>query len=134
LAAIRGVNDRVASRQGSGLLEAITRGEAVPEEELPRLPKRSRMPRDAQPLADLLSAVVRVRAAEHGVAATLLASRDDLERFANGEREGHPLSEGWRRTLVGAELEAILAGTVDLRIVGGRIVVVPSGPVGHGER
>ena len=68
LSAIRGVNERVASRQGAGLLEAIRRGEQVPEEELPRIPKRSRMPRDAQPLADLLSAVVRVRAAEHGVA------------------------------------------------------------------
>ncbi|MDO8847762.1 MAG: ribonuclease D [Coriobacteriia bacterium] len=134
LSAIRGVNERVASRQGVGLIEAIRRGEQIPEAELPRIPKRSRMPRDAQPLADLLSAVVRVRAAEHGVATTLLASRAELERFAAGEREGHPLSEGWRHTLVGAELEAILAGAVDLRIVGGHIVVVPVESVGHGER
>ena len=132
LSAIRGVSDRVASRQGNGLIEAIRRGEAVPEEELPRLPKRTRMPRDAQPIADLLSAIVRVRAAEHGVAPTLLASREDLERFAGGEREGHPLSEGWRHTLVGAELEAILAGAVCLRVEQGRLVLMP-GPAGASD-
>jgi len=134
LGAIRGVNERVASRQGAGLIEAVKRGEAVPEDGLPRLPKRAHVPRDAQPLADLLNAVVRVRAGEHGVAPTLLASRDDLERFASGEREGHPLTEGWRRTLVGAELEAILAGLMDVRVDDGRLTVVPSGRSGDGER
>lgn len=132
LSAIRGVSDRVASRQGAGLIEAIRAGETVPEEELPRMPKRTRMPRDTQPIADLLSAVVRVRAAEHGVAPTLLASRDDLERFAGGEREGHPLSEGWRHTLVGAELEAILAGAVCLKIEQGRLILTP-GPTGASD-
>lgn len=125
LSAIRGVSDRVASRQGSGLIEAVKRGESVPEDELPRMPKRTRMPRDTQPIADLLSAVVRVRASEHGVAPTLLASRDDLERFAGGEREGHPLAEGWRHTLVGVELEAILAGAVCIRVVNGRLELTP---------
>lgn len=127
LATIRGVNERVASRQGAGLIEAVRIGEAVPEDELPRLPKRTRIPRDTQPIADLLSAVVRVRAAEHGVAPTLLASRDDLERFAGGEREGHPLSEGWRHTLVGAELEAILAGDVSVSVKQGRLMLGPAG-------
>jgi len=129
LSAIRGVSDRVASRQGSGLIEAVQRGENVPDDELPRLPKRTRVPRDTQPIADLLSAVVRIRAAEHGVAPTLLASRDDLERFAGGEREGHPLAEGWRHALVGAELEAILAGAVCVRVENGRLTLTP-GAVG----
>lgn len=132
LAGIRGVNERVASRQGTGLIEAVSRGETVPETDLPRLPKRAHIPRDAQSLADLLNAVVRVRAAEHGVAPALLASRADLERFASGEREGHPLSEGWRHTLVGAELEAILGGVMDVRVDGGRITVVPGGQAGDG--
>lgn len=134
LGAIRGVSDRVASRQGVGLIEAVKRGEAVPDDQLPRLPKRTRMPKDAQPIADLLNAVVRVRAAEHGVAPTLLASRDELERFAAGERDGHPLSEGWRHTLVGAELEAVLTGAVSLRVDDGRLVLAPIERPGDGDR
>lgn len=127
LKAIRGVNERTAVRGAAGLIEAVGRGEAVPEEELPRLPKRSRIPRDAQPLADLLSAVLRVRAREHDVAPSLFASRDELERFAGGEREGHPLTSGWRHALVGAELEAILDGHVCVAIENGHLKLTPAG-------
>lgn len=123
LAAIRGVNDRVASRNASAVLAAIEAGMAVPDDELPRLPKRDRIPTDAQPVADLLNAVLRVRAREHGVAPGLIASRDDLERFAAGDREGHPLSSGWRHTLAGAELGAILDGTVSVAVVDGKLAV-----------
>ena len=125
LATIRGVNDRVASRNASAVLAAIEAGMAVPDDELPRLPKRDRIPADAQPVADLLNAVLRVRAREHGVAPGLIASRDDLERFAAGDREGHPLSSGWRHTLAGAELGAILDGAVSVRVVDGKLAVSP---------
>lgn len=125
LATIRGVNDRVASRNASAVLAAIEAGMAVPDDELPRLPKRDRIPTDAQPVADLLNAVLRVRAREHGVAPGLIASRDDLERFAAGDREGHPLSSGWRHTLAGAELGAILDGVVSVRVVDGKLAVSP---------
>lgn len=126
LAAIRGVNDRVASRNASAVLAAIEAGMSVPDDELPRLPKRDRIPTDAQPVADLLNAVLRVRAREHGVAPGLIASRDDLERFASGDREGHPLAAGWRHTLAGAELGAILDGTVSVRVVDGKLAVSPA--------
>ena len=128
LADIRGVNDRVASRSASAVLAAINAGMAVPEDELPRLPKRDRVPADAQPVADLLSAVLRVRAREHGVAPSLIASRDDLERFVSGDREGHPLSSGWRHTLAGAELAAIADGTISVRVVGGKLALTPIDP------
>lgn len=134
LRAIRGVNERLSNRLGSSLLAAVSRGAEVPEEEMPRLPKRARVPRDAQPIADLLSAVLRIRAREHDVAPSLLASRDELERFAAGEDEGHPLMTGWRHVLVGAELKAILDGRVSLTVVNGRIQLAPSEDRGDDER
>jgi len=57
------------------------------------------------------------------VAPTLIATRDDLERFAGGERDESALSSGWRHTLVGADLEALLEGRIGLSIRGGRVVV-----------
>jgi len=125
LAAIRGVNERVASRKNSGLLEAVLAGEQVADDALPRLPKRDRLPKDCQPLADVLNAVVRVRAKEHGVAPSLFASRDELERFAGGDREEHPLASGWRHALVGAELEAILDGKVVVGVERGHLKIEP---------
>lgn len=131
---IRGVNERVASRASAAVLAAVQRGEAIPEEELPRLPKRDRIPRDAQPIADLLSSVLRVRAREHGVAPALFATRDELERFAAGERDGHPLTGGWRHSLVGAELAAILDGRVAVTVDDGRLTLTPLGGAEHGDR
>ncbi|MCK8113976.1 ribonuclease D [Coriobacteriia bacterium M08DHB] len=128
LSGIRGVNDKVASRSGAAVIAAIRAGQAVPEDELPRLPRKDRIPSGAQAVADLLSAVLRIRAREHNVATTLLASRDELERFAAGDRDGHPLSTGWRRTLVGAELAAIADGATAVRVKDGRLAVIPVDP------
>jgi len=125
LASIRGVSEKVAARRSDELVRAIALGEAVPDEDLPRLPRRDRMPADAHAVADLLSAVLRVRAREHGVAPSLLASRDELERFAGGERETSPLSSGWRHTLVGAELEDVLSGHMCVGVRKGRIAMGP---------
>lgn len=128
LSGIRGVNDKVASRSGAAVIAAIRAGQAVPEDELPQLPRKDRIPSGAQAVADLLSAVLRIRAREHNVATTLLASRDELERFAAGDRDGHPLSTGWRRTLVGAELAAIADGATAVRVKDGRVAVIPVEP------
>jgi ribonuclease D len=125
LAAIRGVGDRVAGQRGAGIIAAVEAGMAVAEEDLPKMARRQRTGADVGPIADLLSAVCRLRAREHGVAMTLLATRDELERFAGGEREGHPLAEGWRHSLVGAELEAVIEGRVALRVQRGKVSVVP---------
>lgn len=130
---IRGVNERVASRASAAVIAAVERGEAVSDEDLPRLPKRDRIPRDAQPIADVLSAVLRVRAREHGVAPALFATRDELERFAAGERDAHPLTAGWRHSLVGAELEAILDGRVAVTVDDGRLQLTPLGGAEHGD-
>lgn len=133
LSRIRGVNDKVAARNGDAVIAAIDAGKAVPDDELPRLPRKDRIPSSAQAVADLLSAVLRVRAREHNVAATLLASRDELERFAAGDREGHPLSSGWRHTLVGAELAAIADGAMAVRVLDGRLSVAPADAHGEGH-
>lgn len=123
LSVVRGVNDQVVRRSGEAILDAVKRGVALPDDELPRITKRERVHGAVDELADLMSALVRLRAKEHDVAPTLLATRDDLERFAGGEREGNPLSSGWRHTLIGAELEALLNGEIALAVGSGRVAV-----------
>lgn len=123
LGAIRGLGDRAVGRFGEGILAAVRQGLAVPEEERPRLAKRRRCGKGSAQLADLMGVLVRVRAREHGVAPTLLATRDDLEKLADGEREESPLLTGWRHTLVGAELEALLRGDISLRVHDGDVVI-----------
>jgi len=123
VSAIRGVADKAGKGAQRGIAEAVVRGLAVPESELPSLTKRRRVQGDVDGAVDLMVAVVRIRAREHGVAMPLLASRDDLERLAGGEREASPLLEGWRRKMVGEELVRLLDGEISLRLAETSIVI-----------
>lgn len=123
LSAIRGISDQAVGRFSEGIIAAVHQGLAVPEHERPRLPKRRRPGKGVTQLADLMSVLVRVRARDHGVAPTLLATRDNLESLADGERDDNPLLTGWRHALVGAELEALIRGEISLRVSDGEVVI-----------
>lgn len=121
--AIRGVGDKVGRGAMSGLLAAVQAGIACAEDDLPSLPKRKRPTGDVDGAVDLMVALVRLRARQNGVAMPLLASRDDLERLAAGERDGSALLEGWRRTMVGNELVELIDGEISLSVSDGELVV-----------
>lgn len=123
LAEVRGVTDKVGRSALKGLLEAVAAGLAVPDSELPKIARRHRPQGDVDGAVDLMVALVRQRAREHGVAMPLLASRDDLERLAAGEREESPLLEGWRKAMVGDELVSLLDGVLVMRLDNGSLVV-----------
>jgi ribonuclease D len=123
LMAIRGVADKVGRSAQQGLLTAVAAGAAVSDDDLPSLEKRRRPVGDVDGAVDLMIALVRLRAREHGVAMPLMASRDDLERLACGEKEASPLLEGWRKKMVGDELVALLEGRIELALKNGALVV-----------
>ena len=126
LESIRGVADKLPRGAYAGMLEAVKRGKTTPESELPVLERRRRRPAtDIDAAVDMMVALVRLRAREHGVAMPILASRDELERLASGDREAHGLLEGWRREIVGEELLALLEGRIALALKEGRLEVEP---------
>jgi ribonuclease D len=117
LSELRGINVRGLGDGGAGLLEAVRSGL-----ELPRIAKRVRTIVDVEGVVELMGALVRVRAGEHGVAVPLLATRADLERLAAGEREDSPLLEGWRKSIVGDALVDLVEGRLSLRVAEGKVV------------
>lgn len=123
VSAIRGVSDKTGKSAQRGVAEAVIRGMAVPEAELPSISKRKRPAGDIDGAVDLMIALVRARARERGVAMPLLAGRDDLERLAAGEREASPLLEGWRREMVGDELVRLLDGALVMRLQDGLLTI-----------
>jgi ribonuclease D len=122
LSELRGINVRGLGDGGAGLLEAVRSGLELPEERLPRIAKRVRTIVDVEGVVELMGALVRVRAGEHGVAVPLLATRADLERLAAGEREDSPLLEGWRKSIVGDALVDLVEGRLSLRVAEGKVV------------
>jgi ribonuclease D len=123
---IRGLPQQTLHRRPDELLEAIERGrrrEAPPPP--PEPPARDA--RDA-PLVSLAQALVRHRSQESDVAVELIATQAELAALVGAHRRGVDgsdlrVSQGWRRTLVGDELEQLLAGRRSLTVRDGRLQV-----------
>ncbi len=123
---IRGLHGGHLKRRGPELIAAVERGRAAePIAREARGPGSE--PGDA-PLVALVEAVIRARTIEAGLAYELVASRAELERIVIAARRGDPEPDvralgGWRRELVGAELEDLLAGRRAVTIERSRLVV-----------
>ncbi len=122
LSLIRGIHQSFIRRRGSSVLEAVAMGLAAPA--IPREQRRGHSDASDTPLIALAEALLRARAMEAGLAYELIASRSDLEQIIAAARQAAPEPDvrtlaGWRRELVGADLEALLSGRVAVA-VGGR--------------
>jgi ribonuclease D len=133
LESIRGVTDKLPKAAYRSVIEAVNAGMKVPDDELPSLPKRRRPAQDIDAAVDLMVALARLRARQHGVAMPLLASRTDLERLAAGDRDESPLLEGWRATMLGDELLDLLDGRLTLGLIKGQLAVSHSELPEHGK-
>ncbi len=122
LGRIRGVEERTLSSHGKALLDAIERGNAVPEAEWPVLPDFTRLGPNQEALVDLLMALLRLRAEHHEVSTPAIASRNDLEQLVQGDRD-LPLLHGWRKRLAGGDLLALLEGRLVLRVRDGALSI-----------
>ena len=58
---------------------------------------------------DLLSAALRLAADQHELSPTAIATRKDLEKLVRGDTDIE-LLHGWRRTVAGSLLQAVMAG------------------------
>ncbi len=118
LAELRDMPPAVVKRRGAEILAALS---AAGGAEAPVLePARPRLTPEQDGVVDLLAALTRKRAAEHGVAVGNLAARRELERLVLGERELEVLS-GWKRETVGNALLAALDGKLALAVRDGKL-------------
>jgi ribonuclease D len=113
LGQIRGVHPSILKRRGEGILEAIRAG--LQDAPIPREERRVRFDSGDAPLIALAEALLRARAMEAGLAYELLASRSELEQIIAAARNADPEPDvrtlnGWRRQLVGSDLEDLLTG------------------------
>ncbi len=122
---LRGVGSGFhASKVGRGLWEALQAAEAIPKEDLPALAARQPRRDVPQPVVDMLKLLLKLKAADAGVAPRLIASQEDLERLAAGEGEDDlPLLTGWRHEVFGRDARALLEGRLRIGLRDGAIVL-----------
>lgn len=120
---VRGANN-LSREAATEILETIQQALALPESEWPEAVAAREYDPTLDGLAGLLGAVVRLRAGALDIAPNLLATRDDLLRFAGWALQGgspdkagdFPLLQGWRRAAVGDLLLDLVAGKSLLQI------------------
>jgi ribonuclease D len=115
---VRGLKERLGQRWAQEVLEAIRKGQSIPESEWP---ERDRPPFNKMVCLaklDMLTALLHLRSKELRIASTFLTNHDELECLASGQRKGLPLLKGWRRELIGDELLMLLDGKLSLSLSG----------------
>ena len=118
LAAIKGMPRGIAERRGRDIVEAVKRGLAVSDDELPRFPRAPRWERDP----DFDARVSRLRAVREEAAKELaldpgfLVSRERLEAIARRKPSSRdelreiPELRSWQVDVLGDEMLAALRG------------------------
>jgi len=117
---LRGVHSSEIARHGAQLLASIASALALPPSAWPAVPSERKPDPESTGIVELLQAVLKARAAEKGIAPTIIATSADLQTLAEGKQNRAaldiPLLRGWRRQLVGDLLLQVLAGTVTISV------------------
>ena len=122
---VRGVNERLANgRYGTGLIDAVTIGLEVPEEDCPD-PDRGKSPlRGHDTLVALLQALLKLRCDENGIAVQLVANRKELDQIATEDEPDVRAMTGWRREIYGNDAVALKRGEIALTAEGLSVRIV----------
>ncbi|HEY1728895.1 MAG TPA: HRDC domain-containing protein [Candidatus Baltobacteraceae bacterium] len=123
LAQLRRLDNGIRRTFGKMIVDAVKRGEEIPENDLPAKPIRSLTPQ-RESLVSTMNVLVNAIAAENDLPATLLAPRSALERVARELPQTYDAFVAtlglapWRRELIVEPLWRFLSGRVPLRIEG----------------
>ncbi len=120
LRGLRGIHTSEIDRQGGQILASITSALALPPSAWPKVPSERKPDPESTGIVELLQAVLKARAAEEGIAPTMLATSADLQTLVETRQNrttlNIPILHGWRRQLVGDLLLQVLDGDVTVSV------------------
>lgn len=122
---VRGISKRYSSEPaGTDLLQVIAKALKMPDSELPPAPPHPTN-QVSGPETELLKLLLRIKGQEHGVAAKLIATTDQLEDMALGKNAENPVLKGWRWEIFGREAMAVLKGQMGFAFRNGSLLTFP---------
>ncbi|UCE89166.1 MAG: ribonuclease D [Pseudomonadota bacterium] len=117
---LRGLPSAFVERHSNTVLEMIATARELPKSKWPETSAHRRLDPNQEALGDALMALLRLRAAEHRVSPTALATRREIEQILCGDREVS-LLHGWRAAIVGEDVRAFVEGRLVLKSVNGEL-------------
>jgi len=112
------------SRSAQPLMEAIERGLAMPEEQIPIMNGPEPLPPGIGPLVELLKVLLAMKCEENDVAMKLVAKVSDLEQIAAHDEADVPAMKGWRREMFGNDAQRLKRGEIALSAKGKKILLL----------
>ena len=113
LSRIRGLNSNIIDRYGDEILNVIARAKSLPETEWPRPARRRKLSKQQEALIDAIMSIVKLQAAQHEISTGAIASKSDLEKLVNGDRD-ISLLHGWRLGVAGQQVLDFMDGKTTL--------------------
>ncbi|HWV20004.1 MAG TPA: ribonuclease D [Devosia sp.] len=102
------------SSAAAEIIQLLKGVEALQKADLPALPERYRGPSPKGAVGDLIRVLLKSVAEQHGVAARILATSDDIDALVLDDEADVPALKGWRRKLFGEKALAIKHGRIGL--------------------
>ena len=112
------------SRAGEMIVEAVKAGLARDPKTLPRIERDRPLSNGASATVELLKVLLRMTSEQHGVAAKVIATVDDLERIASEDEPDVGALRGWRAELFGDRAMALKSGRLALAMQRGRVIAI----------
>ncbi len=116
---------KVAISQSKEILAIIEAANALPEDQLPPLKKKSKKPESYdKAMAELLKVLLKMKCEEHNVAERLVADSSDIILIASSGSPEVPAMHGWRYEIFGKYAIALKGGKIGLTVKNGKMQMV----------
>lgn len=112
------------SKSGEAILAAVQTALARDPHTLPPLARERPLSNGASATVELLKVLLRMTSEQHGVAAKVVATMDDLQKIATDDQADVPALAGWRRAMFGEQALRLKHGEIALAFEAGRVVAV----------
>ena len=110
------------SKSGEGILAAIRAAHARDPSTIPAIARDKPLSNGASATVELLKVLLRLISEQHGVAAKVVATVDELQRIAAEDEPDVPALSGWRRAMFGEQALKLKRGELALAFEGNRVV------------
>ena len=114
IARLRGIGGGIAKNRMQDIFDCVEKALALPSSEYPQAAKHFRHPENITGALAMLQLLLKVSADHHGIAASMIAGKDDLEAIALGSADTPALS-GWRHDIFGRQAELPAQGKLKPR-------------------
>lgn len=113
--------DMASGAVGKTLLELIAKASTSDKSTWPQPEHKKVISPQATATIDILKMLLKIQSAEHGVAAKLIATSDEIERIATENNPDVLPLKGWRLEVFGREALALKAGQIAIGLKGSKI-------------